>query len=150
MGRVFAFEGENNVTLEWMPLDVRRKSDLAGVRLSLAAWQALPRDDRALLVSTEIASAAEVEAYRSLATKLGEKAIGKVETLVPVPFDARPWTTDAARDEVVHRAHACGLTVDPARWHALDDGARYALFRLADPKKSEDKLRAALSELGLV
>jgi hypothetical protein len=149
MGRVFAFEGENNVTLEWMPLDVRRKLDLAGVRLSLAAWQAMPREQRAELVRAEITSAADVEHYRALATRLGEAAIGKVETIVPVPFESRPWTTDAARDEVVHRARACGIAIDPSRWHTLDDGARYALFRLADPKKSEDKLRVALSELGL-
>lgn len=149
MGRVFAFEGENNVTLEWMPLDVRRKLDLAGVRLSLAAWQAMPREERARLVSTEIASAAEVETYRTLATQLGQKAVGKVEHQVPVPFDAQPWTTDAARDAVVARAKALGLTLDPARWSTLDEIARYALFRLSDPKKSEDKLRAALSELGL-
>ncbi|MBI2393597.1 MAG: hypothetical protein HYV09_28725 [Deltaproteobacteria bacterium] len=149
MARVYAFEGENNTTLEWMPLEVRRKSDLAGVRMSLAAWQAMPKDDRARLVAAEVATPEDVEAFRALATSLGEKAIGKVDAVVPVPFDARPWATDAARDEVVRRAHACGIALDPARWAALDDHARYALFRLSDPKKSEDKLRAALVEVGM-
>lgn len=150
MARVFAFEGENNTTLEWMPLEVRRKSDLAGVRMSLAAWQAMPKEDRARLVAAEVGSPEDVEAFRALATALGEKAIGKVDTVVAVPFDARPWATDGARDEVIARARACGMVLDPARWSSLDDHARYALFRLSDPKKSEEKLRAALVELGMI
>jgi len=142
MARVFAFEGENNVTLEWMPLDVRRKLDLSGIRLSQATWQALALAERSALVERAVEEVGDVASYRALAIRLG----GKVES--SVPFDARPWSGEAARDAVVGRARELGIEVRAARWGELDDGARYALFRLSDPKKSEEKLRAAVVELG--
>lgn len=140
---IFAFEGPEIAALSWMPFDVRRKLDLSGVKLSLAAWEAMPIADRRALVDAPIETAAEVPVYRALALRLGQAA-GKVGEQDPVPFDARPWLRGEA---VIERARGLGVTFEPARWAGLSDLARYALYRLSDPKKSEDKLRAAIAEL---
>lgn len=145
MRRVFAFEGDNTQTLEWIPLDVRRRLDLAGVRLSLAGWQALPMQERVRFCEAPVDAPGDVAAYR--AAVLAAAPAGSAVPIEPIPFDARPWTD--AVDRVVERARALGVAVDPARWASLDDAARYALHRLSDPKKTEEKLRAALVELGL-
>lgn len=147
MARTFAFEGDNNRTLEWIPLDVRRKLDLAGAKLSLAAWQQMSREQREVLIATEIDAPADVEPYRELVVSLANAAGGKVEVIVPVAFEARPWLTDAALLEIEGRARALSIALDRTRIAALDDAGRYALLRLADPRKSEDKFRAAIAEL---
>jgi hypothetical protein len=149
MSRIFVFEGENNQTLEWIPLDVRRKLDLAGAKLSLAAWQQMSREQRETLVETAVETKADAEAYRALTEKLALACGGTLEMIVPVAFDARPWSTDAALHEIEERARALRIAVDPTRVRALDDAGRYALLRLADPRKSEDKFRAALAELNV-
>jgi len=147
MSRVFAFEGENNQTLEWMPLDVRRKLDLAGAKLSLAAWQQMSREQRESLLAAEVKSAEDAEKFRDLTVKVAEHAGGKCEVIVPVPFDARPWTSESAVLEVEERARALSIAIDRKKLLALDDAGRYALLRLSDPRKSEDKFRAAIAEL---
>lgn len=143
MTQVFAFEGPEIEALQWMPFEVRRKLDLSGVKLSLSAWEAMPLAARRELLSTPIDAAADVPRYHALALRLGQAA-GKVEPQPPVPFEERPWLRG---DAVFARVRALGLSLDEARWGGLPDLARYALHRLADPKKSQDKLRAALAEL---
>ncbi len=145
--RTFAFEGENNRTLDWIPLDVRRKLDLAGAKLSLAGWQQMSREQRVELVETDVASASDAARYRELVLKLANATGGKLEEIVPVAFDARPWSTEAALLEIEERARALSIAIDRTRYVALDDAGKYALFRLADPRKTEDKFRAAISEL---
>ncbi len=147
MARTFLFEGDNNQTLEWIPLDVRRKLDLAGVKLSLAAWQQMARTHREELIAADVQSHADAERYRDLAVRLADVAGGKAEVIVPVPFDERPWSKDAALHELEARARVLSIAIDPTRVRALDDAGRYALLRLCDPRKSEDKLRAAIAEL---
>ena len=149
MGRTFAFEGDNNQTLEWIPLDCRRKLDLAGAKLSLAAWQQMSREQREALIAADINSAIEAEQYRSLAVNLAGAVGGSVELIVPVAFEERPWLTEAAMLEIEERARALAIAIDRARVLALDDASRYALLRLSDPRKSEEKLRAAIAELGV-
>jgi len=39
---------------------------------------------------------------------------------------------------------------DLSRWASLDEEARYAIVKLADPKRDTTKLRAALAELGMI
>lgn len=135
MARIFAFEGENNRTLEWMPLDVRRKLDLAGLRLSLAPWQRLTHEQREQLV------AAEGAAFVALVVEL----VPDVPRIEPTA----PWRDEEAFAMIAERARALSIPIDSARLHELDDAGRYALFRLADPKKSEEKFRAAVAELGV-
>lgn len=47
----FAFEPEAACALTWLPLAVRYKLDQRGLRVSLQAWQALPRSQRERLLA---------------------------------------------------------------------------------------------------
>ncbi len=62
---VFAFEAIG-ADLKLLPLAARRALDLAGKKLSLAAWSAMPIDARRKLI--EIGSAANVDAAEALRT----------------------------------------------------------------------------------
>lgn len=139
---MYAFEGHG---LEYMPFVVRRSLDLAGLRPSLADWQALPLAARQALAARAPNDAAEIDRFRAELLAL----LPNVARTNAVDFAARPWAGDAARDAIAARAKENGIDAARlvARWSALDDVARYALHRLADPKKDAAKLRAAIAEL---
>ena len=62
MPRIFSFERELYATLSLMPLAVRRKLDLAGVKLSRRGWQAMPAAARRALAEVDVADEASLAA----------------------------------------------------------------------------------------
>jgi hypothetical protein len=136
--RIFSFERELYATLELMPLGVRRKLDLAGVKLSLAGWQALPLTDRRALAEAEVDDEAQVAAFARALREAADRAGARLDPLPPAPC---PWRAPSVPPELQAR-------LDGEAWAALDDEARYALLHLARGPH-EERLRAALVELGL-
>ncbi|MGZ3424770.1 MAG: nitrate reductase associated protein [Polyangiales bacterium] len=123
---MWAFEGHG---LEYMPLDVRRKLDLAGLRPTLVEWQSLTLEQRAAL------DAAPLEGF-------ADQVIALLPDVARTPPSTRPW--NGARDAITAHAKSMGLALEG--WESLDDAQRYALFRLAQPEKDREKFRAALAE----
>lgn len=125
---MWAFEGHG---LEFMPLDVRRKLDLAGLKPSLADWESLTLAQR-----EELDSLPE--------DRFAARFLELLPDVARTEKSDRPW--NRARETITARALELGVQL--ARWDDLDDAARYALYRLSDPKKDPAKFRAALAELG--
>ncbi len=142
----YAFESALYETLEFMPLAVRYRLDLVGMKLSLAAWQALPRDEREALCALPVETDAQRAAYAARVERDGHVAGVPASRIAPTDH---PWASDVARGAVIERARELGATVDPARWQGLDDARRYVIHRLCSPVKDEAKFLAALAEFGL-
>src|SRR5207248_8286849 len=70
----FAFEGDVHETLATIPLAVRRKLDLAGLKLSLAGWTALSRAERLAVCHLPVESRADLEIYREALRGFAERA----------------------------------------------------------------------------
>jgi hypothetical protein len=119
----FSFED-----LQWIPLDVRRKLDLAGLKLSLEAWQHLSTEQREQLIAAN-------DEFAALVTSLC--APGRIATTTP-------WRSEEALLAIEEAARALGIAIDRAR---MDDAARYALSHLAS--RDEEKFRTAIAELGV-
>jgi hypothetical protein len=143
----FRFEGAEAASLEYMPLDLRRKLDLAALRLSLAAWQAMSLDDRASLCAQDVTDDASATAFRERVIALA-RAVG--HDVPDAPKAATVWREARAPEVVIERVAALGLGADLARWPSLDEPRRYALYRLADARKQPDKFTSALEEFGLL
>jgi hypothetical protein len=150
MARIFSFERELYATLDLVPLAVRRKLDLAGLKISLAGWQALPDVDRRALAGAaafglddDASVAAFSETLRAAAARAGV-------ALAHLPLPASPWpwrgpTVPPLLGAKLVEIHA---TLDDATWSSLSDEDRYVLLKLADAKREPERLRAALVELG--
>jgi hypothetical protein len=145
MSRTYAFEGDNVATLDWLPLDVRRKLDLVGLHVGLAAWQAIPLDGRRALVAHRVDRREDLEGFTREVRARTTEATG----IDPVAFDDRPWMRPDALDRIRARAEALSIAIHDDRLAAAGEAERYALFRLSDPKKTVEKFRAALIELGI-
>jgi cyclic pyranopterin monophosphate synthase len=105
--------------LVWMPFAARRALDAVGARLSLAAWQALPHDDRWSLV--------EAGAGSEIATHAAEAVLSRVE---PAPERRAPWLVPDAPTQAL--VEACeDRRVLEELWPELGPLERYALIKIA-------------------
>lgn len=140
---LMALEDDETRDLVLMPLSLRRRLDLAGVHLSLAAWQRIELVARAALC----AFPAELLADRDDFARAVRAAAEAVES--PARVLARsdsPWNSPGALAELRARA---GGELDAVTWAALHDSQRYALAHLASPRRDPARLGAALVALGL-
>jgi hypothetical protein len=136
----FAFEGDVHETLETIPLAVRRKLDLAGLKLSLAGWKALTRAERLAVCHLPVDAPSDLEVYRDALRGFAERAGHPVVPLDGGPVDPAAWAAGAVPP-------AIGTRVDAGEWAALSEEARYVLGKLADPKRDTAKFDLALGEL---
>ena len=147
MYRRFDFEGDIHSSLSCVPLTVRRKLDLAELKISLAGWQSLERAERLALCHLPVDTAADLAVYREVLAGFAARAGVALTPLGGGPVEPAAWGAAGVLARVRERLGGAG-DLDEARLGSLDEEERYALFKLADPKRAPEKLRAALEELG--
>jgi hypothetical protein len=145
----FAFEDETFATLALMPFAVRYRLDRVGLKLSLAAWQELPVDERLALCEHPVDTDADRSTFYARCVRDADAAGFPAKPLAPAT-DPPPWRSDDAFAKVAARAEALGRSPARARWEALADEEAYVLWRLADPTKDEARFAAAAREFGLL
>ncbi len=150
MYKRFSFEGDVHESLDCVPLTVRRKLDLAGLKISLAGWQTLTRAERLALCHLPVDDAEAVAVYREVYQGFADRAGVPLQPLPDDSMAGRPWLAPSPPAAVTTKAALLDGAADLSRWPDLDEESRYALFKLSDPKKEAGKLRAALLELGMV
>jgi hypothetical protein len=142
----FLFEGDIHQSLACVPLTVRRRLDLAGLKISLAGWQLLSRAERLALCHLPADSEADIAVYREV---MQEFCVGRGVPLKPLPDSDRAWNAAEPPEGLEARLRELAVALSPGAWRALDEESRYALCKLADPQREPAKLKAALIELGL-
>ncbi len=133
----YAFE-EIDPSLPVAPYAARRALDRAGVRVSAAAWKALP-----LAVKREIASlGAELQVDARRVRQVLARAKVRCETVAP--------RKDPRVDGVPARlCRELGFEVEPSIWRALSPLDRYALARIAT-RAPRERIERAYNEIVLV
>ena len=106
----FDFEPEEAKELVWLPLAVRYKLDVSGLRIGFDTWQALPLARRSLLMSLPVGPEFENEARRAGASP------------------AMPQSCDIPPLESAAEVLCCGLLC-AARW--LTDSTAFSRYVLA-------------------
>jgi len=137
----FAYEGDVHETLATIPLAVRRKLDLAGLKLSLAGWVAMSRAERLAICHLPVDASSDLEVYREALRGFAERAGHPVLPLEGGPADPAAWGPDRMPQTLASRVSA-------RQWTELSDEARYALVKLSEPRRGPEKLGLALAELG--
>ncbi len=150
MYKRFAFEGDIHDTLECVPLAVRRKLDLAALKISLAGWQELTRSERLSLCHLAVDSVDDLHVYREVLRAFCDRASVPLRALDDPNASARAWNAASVPAQVAVRVTELGGSLGETAWHELDEETRYALLKLADPKRNPLKIHALLVELGLL
>lgn len=142
MFRRFDFEKEIYPTLEFVPMSVRRKLDLVGVKLHLNQWQALSRAERLIVCHFPAESPEECTVLADfLREAVKRRADAELKTITPTPHD-RADKAEKAPPEVTELA--AKLKLPEMRWSLFDPDERFALNKLA--RGETDKFARAWSE----
>ncbi|MFN6338029.1 MAG: nitrate reductase associated protein [Cyanobacteriota bacterium] len=147
--RVFRFEADFAGDLRCLPMAVRRKLDLAGVKLKLAHWHGLSEEERRRL----LAWPDDGDSLRGMRHWLLERSRG----LPHGPAQSLHPTTEAdwrqgesLPESVMASCRQLGLAPRAEAWHSLDELQRFALVKLSHPGHEHRNLPRALEEFGLL
>ncbi len=146
MFRRFKFEDEVHQSLSCVPMAVRRKLDRVGVKLSLAQWQKLTRNERLAICHLPVESGEECEATRNF---IEEAVLARSQS----PTKALPEEVRRSAEPpmepppgLVELAGINGVRLGRAEWERLDSDERYALIKLSSGAKPSHNFAAALRE----
>lgn len=149
--QLFAFESDFVDSLRCIPMAVRLKLDVCGIKLTLRQWSRFARNDREALLTMPCGSRAEAEAYRAEVVDLVASRAG--ETAKPLAEQAwRYWELpDRIPIAVVDYALSLGLSPPKiSQWAALTSLQRFALIKLTRDNHDNVNFVPAMQEFGLV
>ena len=142
----FAFEQDFIGSWRCIPLCVRRKLDLSGVKLKLSHWLALTQNQRQELVDWSDRPS-ELDRLRLHLRDVTQGMADGVVKDLPPAVDAA-WQQQFALPEEIHSAAAArGVDLTPQRWAAMSELDRFALCKLVRPGHDHHNLDAAFSEV---
>jgi hypothetical protein len=146
---LFGFEADFSGDLRCIPMAVRRKLDLAGVKLKLLHWNGLSAAERQRLLDWSDTGLALQELRRWLLERSATLPHGPACALDPV-CQASWQQTVALPEELCQSCRQLGLTLPADGWERLDELERFALVKLSHPGHEHRNLGRALRECGLV
>ncbi|MFO7629147.1 MAG: nitrate reductase associated protein [Prochlorococcaceae cyanobacterium] len=145
----FGFEADFTADLRCIPMAVRRKLDLAGVKLKLQHWSELAEAERAELLAWAD-DAAAIEALREhLLARSAALSAGQAKELPRA--SGEPWQQAEQLPEMLSASCAqLGLELRSSSWGELTELQRFALVKLSHPGHEHRNLPRALAEFGLL
>ena len=142
----YRFESEFYPTLSRIPLHVRMKLDLTGVKISLKGWLVFSLEERNVLCHLPVETDEERRVFSSYLNLLSRRYFSEEAALVS-PVKDPPWENlGRIPDSVAAKSKETGQAVTLKEWNRWDLGQRYALFKLSISKNEPEQFFAALKE----
>lgn len=149
--QMFAFESDFVATLRCVPMAVRLKLDLCGIKLSLRQWSRFTRDDRQRLLLAACTTVAEIAGYRVMLTALVALRAGEVAKPLAETPCAQWDVTDRVPVVVADYARSVGLPrLSLRQWISLSRLQRFALIKLTRDNHDNVNFAPAMREFGLI
>jgi len=142
----FGFEQDFIGTWRCIPLCVRRKLDLVGIKLKLSHWLALDHDQRQQLVDWPDSPDCWSQLRDHLRQLTTTMADGMVKDLPAAAEE--PWQQAGVVPAfIAQAAQERGLVLGVSAWGGLSELERFALCKLARPGHDHHNLDAAFTEV---
>jgi hypothetical protein len=142
----YQYEAEYYPTLSHLPLDLRRKLDLAGIRLGLKDWQAISFEERMVLCHLACDTDEETRVFTNFLDFLSRKYCGKpIERIAAV--DSALWDSSAVPHAVREKSAAVKREVNLDQWCSWQPHERYALYKTAVSSRQPEAFEQVLSQL---
>ncbi len=142
----YRFESEIYADLSRIPLHVRLKLDLTGVKISLKDWLAYSMDERGVLCHLPVETEEEKKTFASYLDFLSWRYQGK-EAELTKPVADPPWNkVDGIPDSVLAKSKDIGKPVTTDEWNRWNVYQRYAVYKLSISKNEPEKFEQALQE----
>lgn len=147
---IFEFERDFAGSLRCIPMAVRLKLDLVGIKLSLRQWSRLDREQRGKLLQATCDSMVDRSAYIGLIEDWVTSIGGDIERIATV--DGFAWSkTDEVPEVVLHQsAEKYVPAPTPSQWRRLTELQRFSLIKLTRPGHENENFVPAMREFGLL
>lgn len=142
----YRYEAEFYPTHLRIPLDMRMKLDLTGLKVSLKHWLACSVEERAALCHLPIDSVEEKQAFTAYLDFLCRKNSGEPVEVTEV-LDPVLWSAAEVPAPVAQKIASCFNTVMLAEWQKWEPHQRYALYKTAISKSQPEAFADILDEL---
>lgn len=142
----FAFEQDFVGSWRCIPLCVRRKLDLIGLKLKLNHWLAMSQEQRQQLVDwgdQAVELTAMAEHCRALTRTMADGEAKPLPAATEEPWQLPGHVASAVDDAARQR----GIELRLEQWQQLNELERFALCKLARPGHDHHNLEAAFAEV---
>jgi hypothetical protein len=148
---IFQFETDFAGALYCIPMAVRRKLDLCGVKVSLKQWNRFTLEQREHLVGRECDAPEEIDAYEREVARLLETRAGDTPELLDRAAGTEWKDTSVVPQRLIDYCQERDVAAPSlAQWAALTELQRFALFKLTRPGHSNENFIPAMREFGLM
>ena len=143
----FLYEAAFYPNLDRLPLHVRMKLDLTGIKLSLKDWLAFHIEERTAICHLPVDHEDEKQAFRDYLNFLSHQYCGAPAPMIP-PVDPLLWEmSNRVPGPVLERSGDNGKAVAIEEWTGWASHQRYALYKTAISRSEPEKFFAVLDEL---
>lgn len=147
----FRFEEDFAQTLRCIPMSVRLKLDLCGIKLTLRQWSRLAQADRRWLARYPCETEADALSLQiALGALIAQRTSEPVRYLAVDPLPEWRNTTVVPKS-INARSHTIGIRAPSLpQWRMLTPLQRFALLKLARESHESANFRPAMCEFGLL
>lgn len=143
----FRFEQQFYPTLNRLPLHVRMKLDLTGIKLSLNEWLAFTVEERRVLCQLPVDETEEKQTFKDYLSFLCRRYTGR-DVAAAVGVTPCLWSNNnRIPDPVLQKSSAAGFSITLDEWARWPLQWRYALYKTAVSKSEPEQFMAVLAEL---
>jgi len=139
---------ENNIRC--IPMVVRLKLDLCGIKLKLAEWSKFSIEERAILAESPCEDQFEISAYKKYLQQLVINHTG-YEASELRTAETMEWTIlDRIPEIIEEKIKEFRWTLSTHQWNNLNELQRFALVKLSRPGHENANFPLAMKEFNLV
>jgi hypothetical protein len=142
----FRYESRYYPTLSRLPLHVRMKLDLTGIKVSLDDWLSFSFAERTALCHLPCDSDEETRAFRAYLDFLSQRYRGAPPEATAI-LDRALWERSRVPAAVREKSAESGAPVTAAEWLGWPSHQRYALYKTAISKSQPEAFADVLDEL---
>lgn len=133
-----------------IPMIVRFKMDLAGIKLKLAEWSQFSIEERKELALRNCSNKYEIAVYNEYLSLLINKYTRQNATQLPVEENPAWADVSGVPLMIIEKAAEFNWKVSIEQWKGLTDLQRFALLKLCRPGHENKNFPIAMKEFGIV
>ncbi len=146
MFHCYDYEAEYYPSLKRLPLDLRRKLDILGIKISLKDWLSFSLEERMALCHLPCELEDERRVFTAYLDFLAARYLGKLTEKI-APTDQSLWSELEVPPAVAERSALLGREVKSSEWHQWPAHHRYALYKSAVSKNQPEAFEQVLTQL---
>lgn len=144
--RYFYFEDDFIRDLRCIPLCVRRKLDLIGIKLKLTHWQEFNLTEKSKIVNWPDSRKELLNLKEFLKNKTSNSKYGEAKEIKESINE--PWQNNTkVPDKVLKAAQKRGINISDEKWKNLSELDRFAFCKLIRPSHEHNNLDKAFEEI---